>query len=108
MKRVVVTGLGLLTSLGKDVKSSWDNLLECKSGINIIKTFDTSDLPCKIAGHISSNTNDEFYFDLNKFFDNKHLKRNDRFILYGLYAAEQAIKDSGIDNLNEEQKYERA
>ena len=104
MKRVVITGLGLLTSIGDGVKISWENLISCKSGIKKITNFDTSDLTCKIAGHISHNQNDQFAFDQNKFFQTKDLKRNDRFIIYGLAAAIQAIQDSGIDFLSEEQK----
>ena len=104
MKRVVITGLGLLTSIGNDVESSWENLISSKSGIQKIQSFDTDDLPCKIAGFISHKPDDQNFFDTKKYFENKELNRNDRFIIYGLAAADQAIKDSGIDNMNEEQK----
>ena len=69
MRRVVVTGLGLFTSIGGNVKESWDNLISCKSGIKKITKFDTSDLSCKIAGHISEDSNDEFYIDLLNILD---------------------------------------
>ena len=104
MRRVVVTGLGLLTSIGNDVKNTWDNLISCKSGIRKITTFDISDLPCKIAGFINENPNEENSINLQSIFENKELKRNDRFIIYGLAAAKEAIKDSGIDKLKDEQK----
>ena len=62
MKRVVVTGIGLLTSLGDSVNKSWNNLLSCKSGIKKISSFDTTDLKCKIAGYISNDPNVENFF----------------------------------------------
>ena len=55
MRRVVVTGMGLLTTLGNNLDISWDNLINCKSGIKQIKHFDVSDLPSKIAGYINNN-----------------------------------------------------
>ena len=61
MKRVVITGVGLLTSLGTNSKKSWSNLLDKKSGIKKIKNFDVDNLPCKIAGYISHDENDEDY-----------------------------------------------
>jgi len=104
MRRVVITGLGLLTSIGTNVTTSWNNLISCKSGIRKISKFDVSDLPCKIAGYISDNLNDDNYLDFQSAFENKELKRNDKFILYGLLAAKEAIEDSGVDKLNDEQK----
>ena len=86
MRRVVVTGIGLHTSIGEDAISTWHNLLECKSGIKKITKFDTSDLPCKIAGFISDNPESENYSEEQKFLDPKVIKRNDRFIRYGLYG----------------------
>ena len=55
MRRVVVTGMGLLTTLGNNLNSSWNNLINCKSGIKQIHHFDVSDLPSKIAGYINNN-----------------------------------------------------
>ena len=104
MRRVVITGLGLLTSIGNNVKETWDNLISTKSGIKKITKFDTNDLPCKIAGFISENSSDEVFCNLQNIFKAKDLKRNDRFIIYGLVAAKEAIEDSGVNNLNEEQK----
>ena len=104
MRRVVITGLGLLSSIGDNVDKTWKNLISGKSGINKISTFDTSDLTSKIAGFISHNEEDEFYVNRLKFIENRDINRNDRFIQYGLIASKMAIEDSGIANLSEEKK----
>ena len=83
MRRVVVTGIGLITTLGNDKKESWENLIKCKSGIKKINKFDVTDLPCKIAGYISNEIEDKNYFNNTKILDSKDIKRNDRFIQYG-------------------------
>ena len=101
MRRVVVTGIGLLTSLGNNVSDTWNNLLKTKSGIKKITSFDVSDLPCKIAGHISHNEEDDININLLDIFQSKDLKRNDRFIIYGLAASKEAIKDANLQNLDE-------
>ena len=105
MRRVVVTGMGLLTTLGNNLDTSWDNLINCKSGIKQINHFDVSDLPSKIAGYINNNPEDENYFNKSSFLEPKDLKRNDRFIQYGLLAAKMAIEDAGLTNLTEEEKF---
>ena len=104
MRRVVVTGMGLLSSIGNDLETSWKNLINCKSGIKQINHFDVSDLPAKIAGYISNNPDDENYFNKSLSLEARDLKRNDRFIQYGLIAADMAIEDSGLNNLSEAQK----
>ena len=104
MRRVVVTGIGLLTTLGTDKESSWNNLINCKSGIKKIDHFDVSNLPAKIAGYINNNPDDENYFNKSGFIETKDIKRNDRFIQYGLIAAKMAIQDAGLDNLSDEEK----
>tara|TARA_B100000989_G_scaffold76604_1_gene54372 strand:- start:516 stop:1766 length:1251 start_codon:yes stop_codon:yes gene_type:complete len=104
MKRVVVTGMGLLTSLGNDMKSSWSNLINSKSGIKKINQFDVSDLPAKIAGYINNNPNDKDYFNKSLSIETRDIKRNDRFIQYGLVAAKMAIDDAGLDNLTDKDK----
>ncbi len=104
MRRVVVTGLGLLTTLGSNKLTTWKNLINCKSGINTIESFDTSDLPCKIAGYISDNKDNKNYIDLSNYLTNKDINRNDRFIQYGLVAANMAVEDAGIDDLKDEKK----
>ena len=104
MRRVVVTGMGLLSSIGNNLETSWENLINSKSGIKQINHFDVSDLPAKIAGYISNNADDENYFNESLSLDTRDLKRNDRFIQYGLLAANMAIKDAGLSNLNESEK----
>ena len=104
MRRVVVTGMGLLTTLGNNLDTSWNNLINCKSGIKQINHFDVSDLPSKIAGYINNNPEDENYFNKSSFLEPKDLKRNDRFIQYGLLAAKMAIDDAGLINLTDEEK----
>ena len=106
MKRVVVTGIGLLTSLGINSEIIWSNLINCKSGIKKIKNFDVSDLPCKIAGYISHDQDDENFYDRSLHLEKKEINRNDRFIQYGLVAATMAVKDSGIEDLKEVEKLE--
>ena len=105
MRRVVVTGMGLLTTLGNDIDSTWNNLIGCKSGIKKIKHFDVSNLPSKIAGFINNDVNDEDYFNKSMALDSRDLKRNDRFIQYGLIAAKMAIEDAGLQNINETDSY---
>ena len=104
MRRVVITGLGLLTSIGSEVDEVWTNLLSTKSGIKKINSFDVKNSPCKIAGFISNDENSPNYFNIDKHLEKKDINRNDRFIQYGIIAANFAIEDSGIDKLNEQQK----
>ena len=98
MKRVVVTGIGLISSIGNNLESTWNNLISGTSGIKKITNFDTEQLSCKIAGFISHEETDELYLNRNNFLDNREINRNDRFIQYGLIAAKLAregiIQDS--------------
>ena len=104
MRKVVVTGLGLLTTLGNDKNSTWSNLIEGKSGISKINHFDTSDLTCKIAGYLSNDPESNNFFNKSSYIDSKDIKRNDRFIQYGLIAAKMAIDDANLNNLSDDQK----
>ena len=104
MKRVVITGMGLLTSIGNNTINSWKNLINLKSGIKKVKHFDVSELPAKIAGYINNNPEDDDYFNKSASLDLRDIKRNDRFIQYGIVAAQMAINDAGITNLSEEEK----
>ena len=104
MKKVVITGIGLLTTIGDNQTTAWNNLINGKSGVKKITQFDVSDLPCKIAGYISNNPSDDDYFNKSSQIDSKDIKRNDRFIQYGLVAAKMAIEDSGIGDLSDEEK----
>ncbi len=105
MRRVVVTGLGLLTSLGCGVRPVWERLIDGKSGIRAIDTFETSDLAAKIGGLIPPGETSEGLFNPNDWMDPKDARRVDHFILYGMTAAMQAIADSGWEPKTEEDRY---
>lgn len=88
-RRVVVTGLGLITPLGIGVKDSWKAMLDGRSGIGIINTFDSSDLPVHIAGEVKG-------FDPSDYIELKEIKKMDKFIHFALAASIMAVEDSGI------------
>jgi 3-oxoacyl-[acyl-carrier-protein] synthase II len=88
-RRVVVTGLGLVTPLGTGVEKSWRNITSGVSGIDLITRFDTSDYPVKIAAEVKDFVADDF-------FDKKTAKHLDLFVQYGLAAALIAQRDSGL------------
>ena len=94
MRRVVVTGLGMLSPLGNSPESTWQNLLLGKSGISNITHFDTAEYPTRFAGLVKD-------FDAQDYMARKEAKKMDLFIQYGVAAGVQAIKDSGIE-INEE------
>ena len=95
MREVVVTGIGLITPLGVGQNVNWERLTKGYSGIKKIDTFETDDLPCKIAGQIPNISNDtKGGLNINDWIDSKDLRRIDRFIAYGLIAAQMAIEDS--------------
>ncbi len=95
MRRVVVTGLGLVTPLGCGVSHNWERLLAGRSGIRAIEGFDVSDLPAKIAGVVPSGPGAEGGFDPDEWLEPKEQRKIDRFILLGIAAAQQAVEDSG-------------
>ncbi len=89
LRRVVVTGLGLVTPLGLDVKSSWSAILDGTSGIKKIESFDVSQFSTRIAGSIPN-------FDVTQYLTVKEARKMDTFIHYGIAAATQAIEQSGL------------
>ena len=95
MRRVVVTGLGLVTPVGTGVDHVWQRLLDGKSGITPITKFDVSDLPSKIGGQPPLGELAQGGFNPSDWMDPKDQRKNDRFILYGMAAAQQAIEDAG-------------
>ncbi|BBB13127.1 beta-ketoacyl-ACP synthase II [Sphingopyxis sp. FD7] len=103
MRRVVVTGLGLVTPLGGDVETSWKNLIAGKSGAGPITKFDASDQKCTIACEVKP-ADHEYGFDPGKRVDHKVQRQVDPFIIYGIDAAGQALEDAGLTELTEEQK----
>jgi 3-oxoacyl-[acyl-carrier-protein] synthase II len=88
-RRVVVTGLGCVTPVGNDVATSWANLLAGQSGIANITKFDASAFSCKIAGEVKG-------FNVEEYLNSKEARTMDTFIHYGIAAAVQAVKDSGL------------
>jgi len=103
MRRVVVTGLGLVTPLGTGVQHNWERLIAGKSGIRGIDTFDTADLPCRIAGLVPRGEAGDGRFQADLFVPPKEQKKMDDFILYAIGAADEAIRDSGWKPETEEQ-----
>ena len=89
-RRVVVTGVGLVTPLGTGVAKSWENICAGKSGVALITRFDTSDFQVKIAAEVKD-------FNVEDFLDKKTVKHFDLFVQYGLVAAMMAVGDSGIE-----------
>ncbi len=88
-RRVVVTGLGIVSPVGNDVSTAWGNLLAGQSGITRVTKFDASALSCQIAGEVKN-------FDPAEYIGAKELRTMDAFIHYGLAAGVQAFRDSGI------------
>ncbi len=95
MRRVVVTGMGLVTSLGCGVETNWTNLIAGKNGIGAIESFDVSDMPAKIAGQIPEGDTADGLFNPDDWVSQKDRRRMDDFIVYGITAAVQAVADSG-------------
>ena len=103
MRRVVVSGIGAVTPLGGNIKTTWENLIENKSGANLISKFDTSDFQTKISCEVPIKDNQnssENTFDPNKWFSSKDLRKVDDFIIFGVAAAEMALEDSLLKNHN--------
>src|SRR6476660_224483 len=90
-RRVVITGLGLMTPVGNDVDTFWHNLKNGVSGIERVQAFDTTNYDCQIGGEIRD-------FDPKQFFKNpKDVRRTDRFAQLGMAAAKMALADCGIN-----------
>lgn len=102
-RRVVVTGMGLVTPLGVGVDHVWSQLIAGKSGIRQITKFDTSDLKAKIAGDVPRGTG-AGEFNADTFIEPKEQKKMDDFIHFAIAAADEAIKMSGIDLSTEEKR----
>ncbi len=93
-RRVVVTGMGMLTPLGVDLESSWQGLTAGKSGIAPIQSFDTTDYPVRFGGHVPE-------FDISEYLPPKEARRMDGFMQFGLVAGIQAMRDSGLEVTDE-------
>ncbi|MGL4964672.1 MAG: beta-ketoacyl-ACP synthase II [Inquilinus sp.] len=103
MRRVVITGMGMVTPLGAGVKTNWDRLTAGKSGIGAISTFDVSDLPARIAGMVPRGTGPGD-FDVDSAVPPKDQRKNDVFIHYAIAAANEAIANSGWVPPNDEER----
>lgn len=89
-KRVVITGIGLVTPIGIGVEENWESIRKGQGGVSKITKFDTTDFPVHIAAEVKQ-------FDLDEYVDKKESKRFDEFIVFALAAAEIAVRDSEID-----------
>ncbi len=95
MRRVVVTGLGMVTPLGCGVENTWQRILAGKSGIGRIEKFEVSDLPCQIAGQIPLGDGSDGTFNADQWMEPKERRKVDDFILFAMSAARQALDDAG-------------
>jgi len=103
MRRVVITGLGLVTPLGADVETAWSNLIAARSGAGTITRFDASEYKCRIACEVKP-ADHEYGFDPNKRVDHKVQRQVDPFIIYGIDAAGQALEDAGLTDMSEAER----
>jgi 3-oxoacyl-[acyl-carrier-protein] synthase II len=102
MRRVVVTGLGLVSPLGCGVEVTWSRLTNGESGAGAIQSFDVSDLPTKIAAQVPRGDGASGLFNPDDWVSPKEQRRMDPFIVFGLAAAEQAVRDAGWQPEREE------
>lgn len=105
MRRVVITGMGMITPLGYGVDTNWNAILSSRSGLTKIKEFDISDLPCQIAGRIPLSDDRENAVDLDDLLAAKERRKLDDFVSYGIIAANQALADSGWVADDEDKAY---
>src|SRR5581483_10842755 len=92
MRRVAVTGLGAVTPLGNDHRTTWEAAVAGRSGIDFISTFDTSGFPVRVAAEVSG-------FDAASVVGPKEARRLDRFIVLGVAAAREAVEHAGLDGV---------
>ncbi len=104
MRRVVVTGLGLITPLASGVEETWSRLLAGKSGARPITKFSTADMATKIACNVVRGDGSDGTFNADAWVDAKEQRRVDDFIIFGLAAAQQAVTDSGWQPKDEEER----
>jgi 3-oxoacyl-[acyl-carrier-protein] synthase II len=95
MKRVVVTGLGMVTPLACGVEETWKRLVQGQSGIAKVENFDVSDLPCKIAGQVPRGDGANGTFDADQWMSPQEQRKVDNFVIYAMSAATQALQDAG-------------
>ena len=94
MRRVVVTGMGMVSPLGCGVETSWKRILEGRSGARQIQTFETSDLPCRIACNVPRGDGSDGTFNPDQWMEPKEQRKVDPFIIFAMSAARQALDDA--------------
>ncbi|TMJ78793.1 MAG: beta-ketoacyl-ACP synthase II, partial [Alphaproteobacteria bacterium] len=104
MRRIVVTGMGLVTPLGIGLERVWGRLLAGESGIGAIQSFDVSDLPSRIAGQVPRGDKSSGLFNADDWVPPKDQRRMDQFIVYAMGAAAQAVEDAGWQPSDEEER----
>src|SRR6266851_3205891 len=97
MRRVVVTGLGAVTPVGGDARSTWQSAVEGRSGIDFIRSFDASAFPVRVAAEVKD-------FDPTTVASIREVRRLDRNVLLALAAATEAVADAGLDSVYEPQR----
>ena len=103
MRRVVVTGMGLVTPLGLGVERVWNKLIAGESGVGAIQSFDVSDLPAKIAAQVPLGDRESGLFNADDWVPSKDQRRMDQFIVFAMAAAEMAVEDAGWTPDDEEE-----
>jgi 3-oxoacyl-[acyl-carrier-protein] synthase II len=107
LRRVVVTGMGIVSPLGVGVEAAWANILASKSGVRRIEDFQVDDLPCQIGGRLPLGSYAEGKYNPDDWMEPREQRKVDPFIVFGIAAADQAIAESGVD-LTTDEKRERA
>ena len=105
MRRVVITGLGMVTPLGSAVETVWANILASKSGARAITRFDASGYACRIACEVLRGDGTGVTFDATRRIDHKVQRQVDPFIQYGIDAAGQALEDAGLTDMSETERF---
>ena len=95
MRRVVITGLGMVTPLASGVEATWSRLLEGRSGASRIERFQVDDLPCQIACQIPRGDGSDGTYNPDDWMEPKEQRKVDEFIVFAVAAADQAVRDSG-------------
>ena len=102
MRRVVVTGMGIVSPLGVGVEHVWNRLLKAESGIQGVQSVDVTDLPCKVAGEVPRGDTASGRFNADDYVSPKDQKKMDTFIIMAMAAAQHAVEDSGWKPTDEE------
>src|ERR1051326_4093766 len=104
MRRVVVTGIGLVTPLGIGLENVWGRLLAGESGVRPIQSFDVSDLPARVAAQVPKGDKESGLFNADDWVPPKDQRRMETFIVYAMAAADQAVADAGWQPTEDEDR----